>query len=77
LDARRKRENKEGREAKLLRGACVQTAFHAEQTKLWPLSDFPSEFFTTAAADRGDAMATWARAAGPPLVSIRHEPVLL
>ena len=37
-------KTKEGREAKLLRGVCVQTAFHAEQTKLRPLFDFPSEF---------------------------------
>jgi hypothetical protein len=35
---------------KLLRGACVQTAFHAEQTKLWPLFDFQPEFIRNAAA---------------------------
>jgi len=42
-------KTKEGREAKLLRGVCVQTAFHAEQTKLRPLFDFPSEFVRTVA----------------------------
>jgi hypothetical protein len=53
-------KTKEWRETKLLRGACVQTAFHAEQTKLWPLFDFPSEFIRTAAGG-GNVMATGAR----------------
>jgi hypothetical protein len=57
-DARRKRE--EWRETKLLRGACVQTAFHAEQTKLWPLSGFPSEFIW-AAAGGSNAVETGTR----------------
>ena len=33
----------------MLRGVCVQTAFHAEQTNLQPLFDFPSEFIRTVA----------------------------
>jgi hypothetical protein len=51
---------KNGREKKLLRGACVQTTFRAEQTKLWPLFDFPSEFTRTAAVS-SDAVATATR----------------
>jgi hypothetical protein len=51
------KQMKGAREVKLLRGACVQTAFHAKQTQLWPLFDFPSEFIRTAAPGR---MATGA-----------------